>query len=96
MGVTAAPPAQQVNDASSDVILHANNFPCLYRITRSTGARVYDSRAIQQRLVPHGKLIVCTSFKHWPMEVMLCMPDGYVQPRDVEQLLTLQTTKGED
>lgn len=100
VGETAAPPdalvAQQVNDASSDVILHANNdFPCLYRITRSPGARVYDSRAVQQRLVPHGKLIVCTSFELWPLEPMLRMPDGYVRPRDVEQFLSLRMAKVE-
>jgi hypothetical protein len=70
-------------DASSDGIAHVNDFPCLYRITRSTGAKVYDRLAVQKRLVPQGKLIVCTSIEHWPKEAMLRMPDGYVRCRDV-------------
>jgi WW domain/Ring finger domain len=81
------------NASSFDVIMHANDFPCLYRITRSTGARIYDSRAVHQRLVSQGKLIVCTSFEYWPREIMLRIPDGYVRPSDVERFLTLQKNK---
>jgi hypothetical protein len=88
-------PQDVVNNVSSsfDVIMHANDFPCLYRISRSTGARVYDSRAIQQRLIPQGKLVVCTSFEYWPREMMLRIPDGYVRPSDVERFLMLKNNK---
>ncbi|KAL3806006.1 hypothetical protein ACHAXA_003465 [Cyclostephanos tholiformis] len=79
---------QQMND---DGIMHGNNFPCLYRITSSTGAAVYDRQAIQKRLVPQGKLIVCTSTENWPNEVMLCMPDGYIRCRDVSFEVSLLT-----
>ena len=75
--------AHQKNDASSDGIAHVNDFPCLYRITHTTGAKVYDRRAVLKRLVPQGKLIVCISIEHWPEEAMLRMPDGYVRCRDV-------------
>ena len=88
-------PQDVVNNVSSsfDVIMHANDFPCLYRISRSTGAGVYDSRAIQQRLIPLGKLVVCTSFEYWPREMMLRIPDGYVRPSDVERFLMLKNNK---
>jgi E3 ubiquitin-protein ligase synoviolin len=92
---TMAAPQDVVNNPSSsfDVIMHANDFPCLYRISRSTGARVYDSRAVQQRLIPRGKLVVCTSFEYWPREIMLRIPGGYVRPSDVERFLMLQENK---
>ena len=83
--------AQQKNDASSDGIAHVNDFPCLYRITHSTGAKVYDRRSVQKRLVPQGKLIVCTSIEQWPNEAMLRMPDGYVRCRDVSFEFSLFT-----
>ena len=52
-----------------------------------------------QRIVPKGKLIVCTSIEYWPMpfqEAMLCMPDGYVRSRDVERFLMLRPSGEQD
>ncbi len=89
--LTETVPSQEKNDVSSDGIVHGKDFPCLYRITRSTGAKVYDRLAVQKRLVPHGKIIVCTSIEHWPEEAMLCMPDGYVRSRDVSFEVSLFT-----
>ena len=75
---------KKTNDASSNgIMIGNNNFPCLYRIMRTTGAGVYDRQAVVQRVVPPGRLIVCTSIENWPEEAMLCMPDGYVRCRDV-------------
>lgn len=72
------------------------HFPCLYRITSPLGASVFSSSAMppqqQQRIIPHGKLIVCLSIEYWPMpfqQVMYRMPDGYLKGRDVERYLPL-------
>ena len=81
--LSETPTTQKANDASSDSILIDREFPCLYRIMRTMGAHVYDRQAVSHRLVPCGRLIVCTSIENWPEEAMLCMPDGYVRCRDV-------------
>merc|ERR1719296_94870 len=75
------------------------NFPCLYRITFPSGAPVFLPQkssflSSDQKIIPPGKLVVCTSIEYWPMpfqEPMLCMPDGFVRARDVERFLTLTT-----
>ncbi|KAL3788540.1 hypothetical protein ACHAW5_009386 [Stephanodiscus triporus] len=86
----------EVPSSQRKEIMDTIGFPCLYRITHSTGAKVYDRRAVQQRLVPRGKLIICTSIEDWPNMAMLRMPDGYVRARDVEQFLMLPTTQQEE
>ena len=78
----------------------SSRFPCLYRISFPAGAPVFSSPDSSNtserphRIVPLGKLVVCTSIEYWPMpfqEAMLCIPDGYVRLRDVERFLILSS-----
>ena len=53
------------------------------RQSRPLPTAMTHRQSVVQRVVPPGRLIVCTSIENWPEEAMLCMPDGYVRCRDV-------------
>lgn len=104
-GATTAHAAMTNGDVNGD---DSAQFPCVYRVTFPSGAPVfsyshspnnYNLAAAASsncgRIIPRGKLIVCTSVEYWPVpyqEAMLCMPDGYVRCRDVERYLVLAAT----
>jgi hypothetical protein len=73
------------------------NFPCLYRVASPVGAPVFVKQAVvspPKRIIPQGKIIVCTYIECWHMpfrEIMLCMPDGYVRAADVQMFLSLES-----
>jgi hypothetical protein len=80
------------NEIAANAASHVNHVPCLYRIKTPFGAPVLERyAATSKRVIPQGKLIVCTSIEYWP-EVgasMFSMPDGYVSSVDVEKFLEL-------
>ena len=67
------------------------------------GVGNYNNGNLQPpRMIPYGKLIVCTAIEYWSMpfqEAMLRMPEGYVRSRDAERFLMLddatQNSQGE-
>lgn len=72
------------------------NFPCLYRVASPVGAPVFVNQSFisPKRIIPQGKIIVCTSIECWHIplrELMLSMPDGYVRAADVQMFLSLES-----
>ena len=83
---------RQSNEATENVI--SVNFPYLFRIKNPLGARVFERHmAESKRVIPDGKIIVCTSVEYWPDKAatMYRIPDGYVNCRDVDEFLQLET-----
>lgn len=87
------------------------SFPCLYRVASPLGAPVFPAHASPNafggaqmfaspsppvRIIPRGRVIVCTSIESWLHDSMLCMPDGYVRGIDVEILFALPSGKGDE
>ena len=83
---------QQQDMVAARTASHTNNTPCLYRVKNPLGARVFARHvASPKRIIPRGKIIVCTSVHYWPemRASMFLMPDGFVNSEDVEKFLVL-------
>lgn len=70
----------------------STRFPCLYRVNVPSGAPVFSQvTAPPMRIIPRGKLILCTAVEFWPVssEMMLRIPEGYMSCEDAERFLML-------